>query len=220
LTKCIREDAVESAILRTLEKLRFSEAEMAYFRAELPTLDKQLASTQEEMRRSLTLQQHHIRERLNRLTDAYLDRMLDQETYSERKKSLMLEQVGLEEKLASAADGGKQAKRLEEVLELANSAASCYKSALPEQKRELLKTVTSNREVEVKIVIIELRSPFRELAERATVTSGSQERDVIRDPKSSWICKNDNTKAQIAQVWRPLLSNIFNQCRSFSPLLD
>jgi site-specific DNA recombinase len=210
LTKCIREDAVENAILQKLEQLRFSDAEQAYFSQTLPALDQQVASKEAEIRRSITLQLDQARDRLNRLTDAYLDRMLDQGAYMERKRSLVLEQADLEEKLVNASRDGGQGKRLEKVLELANNAVASYKSALPEQKRELLKILTSNREVEAKIVMIELCSPFREIALRTTFTLGAQERGVTRDPKSSDIAEN---------VLNALLPKIFEQYRNYPTLL-
>jgi hypothetical protein len=52
--------------------------------------------------------------------------------------------------------------------------------ALPEEKRELLQIVTSNRLVEGKNVDIVLNFPFLEIANRFQNTNGAPHRDVPR----------------------------------------
>lgn len=55
-----------------------------------------------------------------------------------------------------------------------------YKSALPEEKRDLLRIVTSNRRVSEKSVDITLAEPFDQIANRNKITYGAPYRDVPR----------------------------------------
>ena len=70
--------------------------------------------------------------------------------------------------------------RLAEFLELAESAYLTYKTALPEEKRDLLKIVTSNRLVAGRSVAITLSSPFSEVANRFQNSHGGPYRDIPR----------------------------------------
>lgn len=51
---------------------------------------------------------------------------------------------------------------------------------LPEEKRDLLKILTSNRDVVGKNVVVKLHSPFSEIANRPPVTAGDPQRDQPR----------------------------------------
>src|SRR5204862_272434 len=80
---------------------------------------------------------------------------------------LLLERKDLEESLAALKNAGRSLPdRLEEFLELAGSLYLQYKIGLPEEKRDLLKIVTSNRHVEGKNLAITMSFPFCEVANR------------------------------------------------------
>jgi DNA invertase Pin-like site-specific DNA recombinase len=205
-TTCIREDAIEQAILDELARLQFSQVEQAYMAEQLPKLKGELVAAGEELVKSLNLQLHQLQDRVSRLTDAYIDRVIDKETFEERKKSCLLERKDLEQKLA---DAGEQhgPEQLEKIFELANSAYASYKLALPEEKRDSLRILTSNRYVEQKNVIVELNIPFREIANRAAVPYSSPYRDELR------------TTVSAEHGVHTLLLKILGECRSHSTLL-
>jgi hypothetical protein len=52
--------------------------------------------------------------------------------------------------------------------------------ALPEEKRDLLKILTSNRTVTEKCVVVEPSIPFREVAKRFELSNGDPHRDIHR----------------------------------------
>ena len=70
--------------------------------------------------------------------------------------------------------------RLAQFLELAGSAYLSYQTALPNEKRDLLKTLTSNLSVDGKNVVTTLKSQFREIANRFECSNGGPYRDVPR----------------------------------------
>lgn len=178
---CVREEIVEAAILRSLERLRLSESEQRYFAAEVSVLREGAAEDERKEKQALVLRRDQIESRLQRLTDVFLDGALERELFDERKAALLVERREVEEKLKGTdANNRPLADRLAEIFELSKSAWLSYKSANDEEKRELVETLTSNRIVDGKNVLIELRNPFRIIADREGVTGGSPNRDGVR----------------------------------------
>jgi len=70
--------------------------------------------------------------------------------------------------------------RLAEFLELAGSAYLSYKMGFPEEKRDLLKILTSNREVDGKNVELRLAFPFYEIANRPKISNSAPYREIGR----------------------------------------
>jgi len=82
-----------------------------------------------------------------RLTDALLDDLLDQELFENRKRSLLLERKALRERLEGLTATHQSASaKLIEFLELAKRASLSYRSGNLYEKRDLLKSITSNLE--------------------------------------------------------------------------
>src|SRR5207249_8027073 len=70
--------------------------------------------------------------------------------------------------------------RLAEFLELAGDAYLQYRLGLAEEKRDLLKIVTSNRQAAPKNVELTLAQPFCEVANRFQNSNGAPYRDMPR----------------------------------------
>ena len=177
----IREEVVGTAVEEFLQRIRFNDREREYLRSRIKVLRATWASRQEEETRNLSLRLGQIKDRLNRLTDAYLDQALDRVMFEDRKKGLLLEQKAAEEQLA-LKQGRESASpdRVEEFLELAGNAWLSHQKALPEEKRELLRILTSNRFVEGKKVDLKPSLPFQEIANRVQNDDGDPERIIPR----------------------------------------
>jgi DNA invertase Pin-like site-specific DNA recombinase len=179
--KTVREEIVESALLDVLRQLRFSEAESDYFRQGLAKSRNQVEALRAAGLKANQLQLEQVRQRLSKLTDAYLDGVLDEHTYVDKKNSLLLEEQAVREKLKKNEHvGAAVARRVGEFLELANNAYLSYESAIPEERRELVKIITSNFEAEGKKVLVKPRYPFELVAARAKLSCGSPHRGVPR----------------------------------------
>lgn len=177
----IREENVEGAILKTFSPIQLTEEEFASLRKKIGVLKAQWGEEQKTLANTLELHMDQLATRLHRLTDAYIDRMIEKRDFEERKTALLMEKRDLEEKLSHMKTGNNQVPDLmAEFLELAKSVHLTYKMALPEEKRDLLHQVTSNRSVSGKNIVIELKSPFRELAERGRLSNGAPQRDRPR----------------------------------------
>jgi hypothetical protein len=137
--------------------------------------------------RAVTLELGNLRQRLNRLTNAYLDRMIDKQAFEERRTSLLFEEKAIEDRMREIKDGKHPLPdRLDNFLELIKALCCNYKTAIPEEKREILRSVTSNRAIGPKNVEIQLRSPFLELASRGIVQCGGHDQTVPRTLEGSF----------------------------------
>ena len=184
-TTSIREEAVEQAVLDQFIRLRFSEDEHAWFRPTLAQMKLRNAEEQEKVIDAMTLQLAQNDDRLNRLTDAHIDRMIDKDLFEQRKSALLAERTDLEQRLAEWKSGKRNpADELLNFLERADSAYLAYKLGLAEEKRDLLDSLTSNRLVSGKVPEIMLASPFNEVANRFECTSGGPRRDIPRTWKA------------------------------------
>src|SRR4029077_4240617 len=70
--------------------------------------------------------------------------------------------------------------RVDEFLELAGNAWLSYKTEIPEERRDLLKVITSNREGHGKNLVIKLSFPFSEVANRLSTTDCDPHREIPR----------------------------------------
>lgn len=129
----------------------------------------------------LSIHREQVTERLARLTDAYLDQSIEKELFEERKTTLLLERKAI---MAASTDLEQNRRsvpdELERFLELAGSAFSLYGKAPVEEKRELLKTVTSNLMIDHKTLDFAFVTPFREVANREISADGRPSKGMDR----------------------------------------
>jgi DNA invertase Pin-like site-specific DNA recombinase len=177
----IREDAVGMEVAGFFQKFHFNEKEVEYFKAKILKLKKTWATQQEDETRNLNIKLGQIKDRLNCLTDAYLDGVLDKMMFEERKKSLLMDQKATEENLANLVRSGNATPtRLQQFLELAGNAELSHAVALPEERRDMVNIFTSNRLVGEKKIDLKPSLPFQEIANRPQFGYCSQQQDIPR----------------------------------------
>lgn len=180
-TKTIRAELVEEAILTRFEPLQLSADEVHYAQEWIRKQQAKAELWRDRELQACRLRFDQVRNRLGRLTDAFVDGLLEQRLFEERKNALLLEERDLQERLGGLERGNEDVlKKLEEFLELAKSALLTYKLALPEEKRPLVQQMTSNLKASEKNVDVELKLPFRLIAERPKTSCGAPYRDVPR----------------------------------------
>lgn len=174
-TKTIREDRIDRAAIEFLARL------------ELPDdiLEKIISLTRESKRISdhtkaeeqnlLTLKLGHIKDRLNRLTDAYLDRLIEETSYRERQESAMRERQEIENRLTDL-NAGKDvaAERLERYLRIAGNLAAVYTASPFDEKRGLLELLTSNRTLNERKLELEPVFTFMDTGQNMSVPCGGR----------------------------------------------
>lgn len=180
-TTTVREEAVEQCILQRFSELRLDDEERRYISCELRKLKAEDAQHLDKAVAALKLRLAQIDQRTNRLTDAYIDRLIEKDMFEERKKALLMERKDAEESLAKSTTGRfRPSEELEHFLERAGGAYSAYKIGNPDEKRELVDSLTSNRLLRGKLLEITLAFPLQEVADRFKSTDGGPRRDIPR----------------------------------------
>ena len=107
-----------------------------------------------------------IKEKLERLTDAYLSEALELAEYQERKNILMAEKKTIEEKLSDFERKGNHWLELMRnwIIE-GNQAVNLYKQENPSRMRDFLVSIGSNRRISAGILLAEFKTPWNFLAE-------------------------------------------------------
>jgi len=180
-TTCVREDAIVETIEATLRPVELFPEEAAELQGMAGDFRANWETERERAIQALQFQINQVNDRVNRLTDAYIDRLIAKELFEERRTALLKEERVIEEKLALIrGDTSLIPDQLSEFLELVSALSANYETRMPEEKRILLKRITSNRAVDRKNVVIELQKPFREIANRRNVLHGAPCRRLHR----------------------------------------
>lgn len=115
------------------------------------------------------------------LTDAYLDGTIEKEIFEQRKTGLLMERREIEDQIQDLKDGSPLlAQKLDRLLELLKSAYSLYFHGLPEERREAILDVCSNRTLCEKNLEITLAVPYDQVVECRKNTSGGPSRANTR----------------------------------------
>jgi hypothetical protein len=180
-TTSVREDRLEATVLQALARCDFSPAEWAHVRAETARLTGTWDDEEAAQKNALRLALSRIDGRLDRLTDAYLEGVLDRTALERKKSALLMERVQVEERLRAVdANLGTLGQDLQEFLELVGSLSIQYEVLPDDRGRLLLEDVTSNRAVAGKEAALTLARPFLDVARRFEMSSSSPERRIPR----------------------------------------
>lgn len=167
-TKTVREDLIASTIGSCLEQAQLSERD---FRALNVLVDEWVATaTNDEAEKAISLRLANLRDRVDRLTDALIDRLIDQGAFAERRQRLALEEEHLTVELASIVNVATRAAEMRSLIELAKNLCRSHAMADHAEKRQWVEMTTSNRLVSGKNIEIEPASWLISLKIAATVS--------------------------------------------------
>lgn len=173
-TTAIREEAAEKSFTDSFLDLRLLPDERRYCWQEAEQLRVDRQKQSEDAINSLKLGLAQIDDRMNRLTDAYIDRLVEKDVFEQRKTALLVERLQTAEALASWESGKRSAAdELLEILERADTACSAYKAGIVPEKREMVDSITSNRLLNGKSLEVSLNLPFDLIANRFKMPDGS-----------------------------------------------
>jgi len=200
----VREDSIEASIKETLKYFKLEEyetEEIENARQKILTQDEEFLDNE---RKALTMEQEALDSRLSKLTDALIDETIDKELFLKKKNQLIHKMQAIKGRF-SENDRGISEIRRQKALELDfyKNAYLDFQNDWPEEKRRVLREMTSNRSVERKNVTIELHSPFQELCDikkecfgdpyrgRSRTLGGKKSRrDTFRMKLDEWIKKS------------------------------
>lgn len=173
IATCVREETVDEAVKAKLTFVVLTDPLLDVFSGKVADLRRASKDTQATALHTIQVQLVRIQTRLDRLTDAYIDRLVEKEAFTERRETLLKEQQVMKEQLAELRENSDVLpNRFEQFLEQAKSVQLSYISGSPEKKRELLEEVISNRLVDRKNVVIELHYPFHEVEKWQKLSHG------------------------------------------------
>lgn len=190
---CIREDIIDQEMQAMIYRIRLPEAAINRLEAEFATLQAERYQHQDELIQSAHLNLANIDDRITRLTDAYIDRMIDKETFDNRNKKLLHERISakdtLEELRSAIADNDYKTQSF---LKLVKAISLNKTQANETENRDLLKSVTSNLEIDGKRLVFTLQKPFAAITDWYESIYGEPYRATSRtfDAKPSKNSKN------------------------------
>lgn len=137
-----REERVQTSLLGQLSHLQLSPEAAARLQAEAWSWIDDSADTGAM---NVAKQLARIDAKLEKLTDAVVDELIDRDSYHRRKETLLLERARFEAGLIKGSEKQDAARTLSVFLEQAKSLAGLYEKLIGEEKREFLEIATSNR---------------------------------------------------------------------------
>ena len=171
-TKSIRQEKIEKAVLSTLDKMQFLDTESQVLMALLHEAKEGWSANEKGGEESIQMQRGMISQRLSRLTDAYIDNAIDKNQFEQKKEVLLVELQGLNQK-ATQISGRKEVifSKAQNFLGLIKSIKNSYVSGIAEEKRKIIKIVTSDATIQAKKIMVTMKSPFQEMANRLNSSS-------------------------------------------------
>lgn len=181
---CIAEHELSTQVQSALAAIRLTPKEHADLLVEFDHYGRESAANLEETVRALKLRIAQVDDRVARLTDAYVDRLIERDLFEERKGILFRERAELRSSLDNALSGNDPvAQHRKEFLELLPRLCESQNPAAASEFRDLLKTTTSNLRVDRKKLVFDWKSPFHLLAKEPEMTYGGPNRGTCRTQK-------------------------------------
>jgi site-specific DNA recombinase len=118
-TKTIREEALAEAIETSLKNAALTEADEVAFHARIDAWVAKAGEQDEE--RTWQLRRANLADRIDRLTDALVDRLIEKDAFADRRKRLALEDEALNEERRELQNRASKADHLRGLAELAKS---------------------------------------------------------------------------------------------------
>lgn len=209
----VREECIDNAIKDTFADLNFDQSEVRVIDEVLEDLKNENDFKSKDALSRLKLQKSALSDRLDKLTDKYVDGDIDREVFLRRKNTCLKELKDVEDKIRHWEKYQRLTfRKMLKKLELAKSLYSGFVQGNDPEKREMVKTYTSNRLVDVKNVLLELKTPFRELAQVFNVATGTPHRRASRTkgklPKQQLSENNQGKKRKIREIMLQNLNGV------------
>jgi len=166
----IREDRAVGALRKVLSRVTLEEDEMELARELLDEREEEDGAGQAKALEGMKLSLAKISDRLDRLTDAYLDQEIEKDAYQERRERLLVERRDLRDRMRRLEENpGEPYRRVRRALELSDKALLGFEVTEDDEKREQVRIMSSNLAASPEKLSVELREPFIFFADRHRV---------------------------------------------------
>jgi len=169
---------IDQLVRANLAQLRVDDGDIGDFRAVIQEGLVQDLDAHDECVRRVTRDIALLDVRLERLTDAVLDGIIDRVMFEQRKAALLQQKRELKNRLHPAALTPWQI--IAERFELGFAALEGYEMGSNEEKRDILKSMTSNLLVIEKQPVFPMFSPFHEIREWSKSAYGPPRQGAVR----------------------------------------
>lgn len=159
----IREEFIADLLQKQLQLLIGDDRELREFRDLVEVERKNVTEETDKLRASFKLRLAKCDDRLTGLTDAYIDQMIDKDTFEARKLGLLGERRNLHDQVATMSIDDLPTSNAFKKLELGNAAYSGYISGNTPERRSIIDLVTSNLIAHGNNPAIALKSPYQEI---------------------------------------------------------
>jgi DNA invertase Pin-like site-specific DNA recombinase len=174
----IREDALEQAFAQELLRWKLSPDDQRRLEAKMSKwLKKRTAAADKG---AIELQLANLDQRMDRLTDALLDQLIDKPTFQQRQVSLEQECKTLEEELRKCGNIDTKKATARKYLELSKSLVLSHGLANRAQKARLVKIAMSNCQLTGKKLYLQPHNWLCEVETTLSTLCGAPDRDRTR----------------------------------------
>lgn len=193
---CLREDDLEQQIRSGLAQFSVTPDELPLLEQDLEAIRCEAQEDKASQVKGLRLSLAQLDERMARLTDAYIDRLIDREAFEQRNAGLLKEHVAIEQEIEKMATGESSAvQETVAMFELIRRLSQATNEVFPEELVELLKSASSNFLVEGKTAQISWKSGLKVLMD-ARLSAAVERNEPHVEPSghgSSEIVRRVNT---------------------------
>jgi site-specific DNA recombinase len=180
-TKTVREDRVLEPVMSIMSSIQFDKIEANLLNQLLEEVKLNWTSSKSKLSEAIKMQEQKVSQKLERLTDAYIENIIDKDAYNKKKGQLLIE---LKEYQGKNKDIALQKesifRRANNYLEFLKTVLLSFNSGILEEKRKIIKIITSNLSFSENKLSITIKSPFLELADRSLFLSGGHVRPIPR----------------------------------------
>lgn len=194
-TTAVREELIEKNILNQIEEVRLHQIENDVLSELLNESQVNWSGTQKGLEESLRLQKNKLQYKQERLTDAYLDGVMNKEEYELKKEQILIETQSVNSRILNL-DNRKDIlfRKAKHFLELVKNLKNVYLNGIVEEKRRMLKILTSNFYLHEKKLMFTMNSPFQDIANHYDFLRCGHSRNTLRN------CTVENDKLETTTV--------------------
>ena len=180
-TKTIREDRILVQLMSIMSSIQLDRIETNTLEKLLEDVRLNWTSSQTKLSEAVRMQEEKVSQKLERLTDAYIENIIGKEAYNIKKGQLLIE---LKEYQCKSKDMLLQKesifRKANKYLEFLKTLVLSFNSGILYEKRKIVKIITSNLSFCENRLSIAMKSPFLELANRSILLSGGHVRPIPR----------------------------------------
>ena len=188
----LREEVLTEQVKNLCQKVSLPEGGRENFLEKLKNENKEPRHSSDLFAQNLRNSISAIKEKLERLTDAYLSEALELAEYQERKNILMAEKKTNEERLSDfERKGNHWLELMRNLIIEANQAENLSKQENPSRMRDFLVSIGSNRRLSAGILLAEFKTPWNFLAE---TNAEGQSPEATSLTNSEWWTRADSNR--------------------------